>query len=193
MLRAAWIRLASLAPTVILIISLATNIMLTRRVNALTRQIERTRAAGQLLPGTFVDSFELKSVDGRPVNISLAGQPRPTVVYVFTPQCSWCARNLPTLKEMSVAIRGDYRVIGLSLSERDLQAYVAKVQLPFPVYTGMSADMKGRLKLGGTPQTFVVSRDGRVIKNWLGAYSSVVREELQAFFKVRLTAPILTS
>ena len=67
-------------------------------------------------------------------------------------------------------------------SQSDLDAQ----KLSFPVYSALSPETIKALGLGGTPQTIVVSTDGKVIKNWMGAYTETIQPEVETFFGVRL-------
>jgi hypothetical protein len=78
------------------------------------------------------------------------------------------------------------RIIGLSLSEEALADYVAKNELKLSVYSGLSTETKEAYKLSGTPQTIVVSPEGRVLQNWMGAYVGNQKSEVEAFFHVSL-------
>ena len=91
--------------------------------------------------------------------------------------------NFKTLLEKE---GGHYRFIGLSLSEETLAEYVAKNELTIPVYCGLSQETIKTYKLGGTPQTIVVSQDGRVLQDWAGAYVGRQKDEIEAYFHVKL-------
>jgi hypothetical protein len=66
-----------------------------------------------------------------------------------------------------------------------LQKYIMQSKSPFPVYTIAAGDQR-LLKLAATPATFVISVDGRVQKDWAGAYREDTATELEKFFDVRL-------
>lgn len=86
-----------------------------------------------------------------------------------------------------MGLRGDsYHFIGLSLGNANLEAYLSARKLTFPVYSKLSKDTIRDLKLSSTPQTIVVSPEGRVIKNWVGAYGENLRPEVENFFAVKL-------
>jgi hypothetical protein len=42
------------------------------------------------------------------------------------------------------------------------------------------------LGLESTPQTIIISPDGRVMKNWVGAYGESLRPEVEAYFGIKL-------
>ena len=40
--------------------------------------------------------------------------------------------------------------------------------------------------LGATPETLVVSTEGKLVKNWTGSYAAGVQKEIEAYFDIRL-------
>src|SRR5262249_38825740 len=111
---------------------------------------------------------------------------KPTVLYVITPSCIWCRRNQPNIEKIAEAKANDFRFIGLSLAESGLKEYVDEHHLKFPVYTGLTAETVRSLGLGSTPQTIVVSPEGKILKVWTGAYMENLRPEVEAYFGIQL-------
>lgn len=111
---------------------------------------------------------------------------QPTVLYVFTPQCHWCSENLENLKTLAKETNGKYRLIGLSLNRDGLEDYLQKNKLDFLIYTDIPSGVEAAYKFGGTPQTLVISPEGKVIKNWVGVYTGDVASEVESYFKVNL-------
>jgi len=170
----------------LLVASVSVNVVLARRVWFFTH-LQSNRAAERLIKvGTTVPPIAAKRLDGQPSVISYQGAEQSTVLYIFTPPCSWCARNIDNLKTLLENERGNYRFIGLSLSEETLPEYVAKNKLNFPVYSGLSAESLKTYKLGSTPQTIVISPEGRVVQDWVGAYVGEQQSQVEAFFHVKL-------
>jgi len=81
---------------------------------------------------------------------------------------------------------GHYRFIGLSLSEEAVAEYVAKNGMKLPVYSGLSPETLKTYKLGSTPQTIVISPEGKVLQDWVGAYVGDQKSQVEAFFRVSL-------
>jgi peroxiredoxin len=140
----------------------------------------------ELEVGTAVPSFTAKRLDGGSETIIYAGSVRPTVLYIFTPQCEWCTRNLDNLKTLIDQKGEDYRFVGVSLSGEGLEKYVVDHQLPFPVYTDIPKETGEVYKMGGTPRTVVISPQGWVIQNWVGAYAGDRKTQIEAYFNVSL-------
>jgi peroxiredoxin len=98
----------------------------------------------------------------------------------------WCARNLDNLKTPADQKGEDYRFIGISLSKEGLEKYVAEHQLTFPIYTDISKEAGEAYKMGGTPQTVVISPQGKVLQNWPGAYAGDQKSQVEKYFDLRL-------
>jgi hypothetical protein len=179
-------RTALAAVVAALAMSVTLNVLLAHRVRSLTYARSATMAEYQLKVGTAVPPLAVKRLGGQQEVVSYHEVNQSTVLYVFTPPCSWCARNMDNFKMLLRKESGEYRFIGLSLSEDTLAEYVATNDLKLPVYSGLSIDTKAAYKLSGTPQTIVVSPEGRVLQNWMGAYVGDQKSQIEAFFHVTL-------
>ncbi len=177
---------ALIAVTVALTTSVMLNVLLAHRVRSLTHAQSARIGEYQLKAGVIVPPISAKRVDGQEEVISYEGMDRPTVLYVFTPPCSWCARNMDSFKTLLDKEGGHYRFIGLSLSEETLTQYIAKNGLKLPVYSSLSPETLKTYKLGSTPQTIVISPEGEVLQDWLGAYIGDQKSQVEAFFHVSL-------
>jgi peroxiredoxin len=166
--------------------SVALNLVLARRVRSF-QQFQSTKAADRRLQvGAIVPPIAARLLNGQQQVISYVGTNQPTVLYVFTPPCSWCSRNVNNFKTLVDKARVQYRFIGLSLSEKTLAEYVAKNELKLPVYSGLSRETLTTYKLGSTPQTLVISPEGKVLQDWVGAYVGEQKSQVEAFFHVSL-------
>jgi peroxiredoxin len=177
---------------VILLVSLSVNLLLAYRIKGMSEAAAKASTPRVLVAGESVPPFEASSLGGRREVVSYAGGDRPVVLYVFSPTCSWCERNLENFKAL-LSQKGDaYRFVGLSVTDRGLKEYVADKRLDLPVYYDPAEDAAGEYKIGGTPQTLVISPEGKVLQNWVGAYVGPQQAEVEKFFGVRLpgVAPV---
>lgn len=174
------------AGIVLLLASVSLNVVLARKVWSFTHFQSIKAVERMLRVGTTVPPIAAKRLDGQPEVISYHGTEQSTVLYIFTPPCSWCARNVDNLKTLLDKERGHYRFIGLSLSEESLQEYVVKNDFRLPVYSGLSPETLKTYKLGITPQTIVISPEGKVLQDWVGAYVGDQKSQVETFFHVTL-------
>jgi peroxiredoxin len=140
----------------------------------------------KVVPGTSVGQVNAVTLAGRQETINYGDTQKPTVLYVFTPTCSWCEKNSENINAIASQKAENFRFVGLSLSNIDLQSYIESQRMAFPVYTNVAPESIEMLGLGATPQTIVIAPDGRVLKNWLGAYGTALQPQIEEFFGVRL-------
>lgn len=168
--------------TVMLVLSVIVNVVIAHKLTQLSKPaVVQTLRKGDLLPG-----FSAVNLNGKAEDITYSSDPRPTVIYAFSPSCKWCARNYDNLQHLIKEKSANYRFVAVSLSDEGLNNYVATHQLAIPIYTGLSEDVEKKYRLGVTPDTIVISPQGRVLGNWLGAYSGQQKSQVEEFFHVSL-------
>lgn len=170
----------------LLVVSVVCNVFLSRKIERLNRAVYVAESVQNLTAGTVVPALEVKDLSGKDIRINYSDDRRPTIIYVFTPQCMWCTRNLENIKLLSNNLNESYRVIGISLTSEDLSGYLAKNQFTFPIYIEPSTATKTNFKLGATPKTIVVSVEGKILKTWSGAYMGDLKSEIEEFFHLEL-------
>lgn len=171
--------------TAMLLASVAINIVLAHRLRQFNHLLG-TGADRAVKSGSALLPFDAVDLKGQIHTVAYNQASKPTVLYVFTPTCTWCLRNMDNFKELVARTGTDYRFVGLSLSKEGLSEYVASHELTIPIYTGLSNETKKSYKLGGTPQTIVVSPEGKVLQDWVGAYSGDQKSQVEAFFHATL-------
>jgi hypothetical protein len=149
------------------------------------RTVSRLRAADALTAGVRMTSLPVADLEGRRTELPLTGD-LPTVLYVFSPQCGWCDANHAGIEALARQVGGRYRFVGISLSDRDLDAYLHTRPLSMPVYHSPTAAAVTMYRLESTPQTIVLSPDGRVERVWRGAYAGRQQASIQYYFGVEL-------
>lgn len=172
--------------TGLLVFSTLLNVFQARKIGRLESAIAAVKAEGRLAEGAIVPSIDATDLDGKNVMLSYAPGQQPTVLYVFSPQCKWCERNLASVKVLAKGASGGFRFATITLSEDHLREYITNKDFRFPIYMRLSAETLQAYKLGGTPQTLVISGEGRVQKNWMGAYTGANKTDIEAFFGIKL-------
>ena len=126
------------------------------------------------------------TLDDKEVLISYNRESKNTVLYIFSPLCSWCARNWDNVKTLAKIAGKTNRFFGLALNATNLQEHIRTTQVSFPIYKELSPETISKLELGPAPQTIVVSPNGKIMKNWVGVYGGDIQREVEAFFRVKL-------
>ena len=169
-----------------LVASITLNVLLAHKVRSITNARSARISDYLLKVGANVPPITANRLGAQQETITYLSAGQPTVLYIFTPPCTWCARNMDNFKTLVDAKSRSYRFIGLSLSEEGLARYVEKNDLKLPIYSGLSAEARQAYKLSGTPQTIVISPEGTVLQNWAGAYVGEQQSQVEGFFHVKL-------
>lgn len=147
----------------------------------------RMKAATRLAVGERVPPIYGEDAHGSLFQLHYEKIGRPTLLYVFSPSCRWCQRNIENFHTLGQKLAKSHRVVGVSLSEIPLSKRREETEkLGFPVVFNPSPESLEAYKLGGTPQTLLLSPDGVVLKNWTGAYANGLAEEIEKSLGVEL-------
>lgn len=169
--------------TVLLMLSVAVNFLLTERIRQLTRTIVIMKEESRLKVGETIPSLEGRALDGKPALVSFR---KPTVIYILSPDCAWCHRNVANINALKDAVSGKYDVVGVSLSPIALREHTESARYTFPILASASQNTLIALKVAGTPTTVVVSTDGKVVRAWSGVFVGTNASEIEEFFSIRL-------
>lgn len=183
-----WLHLGIL--TILAVTSVSINVRLAKKLREMKDVVAFLNKEDGLVTGTTVPAIRAKDINDNPASISFSGVSSPTILYVFSPSCGWCAGNLANAKHLARTVAGRFRFYGVSLSDERLRDYVAENGIDFPVYAGISEDTRASYKMGATPQTIVVSSDGKILKSWSGAYLPDTAREIEQYFNVHLPGMI---
>ena len=177
---------AFLILAVLLVCSLGINMLLARRVIRLQTLVSRMKSESRLVQGDKVPAITARDLQGRTAVLDYAGTDLPTVLFVITPNCGWCTKNIMNMRTLAANASDRYRFVGLSLESDKLVDYVTQNKLEFPVYTELPLMPMKQYKLGGTPQTIIVSPTGEVLKVWSGAFAENLQKDVESYFGVTL-------
>lgn len=175
-------------PVILLIFSVSINVLLAYNLKEnrkafleLEKGIEYDKG---VLPGESVPPLIVFDANNEKIEISYKN--KPTILYVFTPDCVWCLKNLENIKRLASQTKNKYSFFGISLKNDNLSQYIKDNEIGFPVYHSPPKDIYRSYKMGQTPQTFAISPDGYVIATWAGAYEGEVKKQIEEFFAVAL-------
>ncbi len=125
-----------------------------------------------------VPEFDLPPVQGRPLGLSSASlKGEVSLVNVFASWCTACRYEHPLL--MRLKAEGVVPIHGLNYKDRPEDAAEWLDTLGDP-YTRTGVDRSGRIGIEwgvyGVPETFVISREGRILHKHIGP---VTEEDLE--------------
>jgi len=169
--------------TWLLVLSVGLNVILAREVRKL-RAGAQTGATlsrvGQLLP-----SLVGRDTEGRLVKVRFDDRSIPTLLYVMDPGCTWCRRNSGNMNSLINQANGRYRVVVISLSTLGLEQYRRAFGVSAPMLT-VSDSAATDFGSAGTPRTLLVSPEGRVLDDWIGAFSASTARKIEETVGVQL-------
>ncbi len=159
-------------------------------IAAMGYRIYRWRGAEQgqnpTATGMQLAPFAVRDGAGKAMTIPVGHTEEPVVLYILNPDCYWCARNIENIRALARRRGSEFTFIGISTPGGDLRRYRKSALLPFPIYSVATINDIKPLQLARTPETIVVSPKGKVVKNWIGAYTGDVQDEIGNYFDVKL-------
>ena len=132
-----------------------------------------------LLMGLFVqpcmglaasNNIPVLGVEGLVKKITEEGKGKVGVMTVFASWCPPCREEMPMLVETrKIVDESNLMVIGLSSDEstRDLNEFIRKYKVNFPVYTG-TGELFQVLGISGIPHMFIFNRKGELVESVVG-------------------------
>ena len=125
-----------------------------------------------LAVGDAAPAYAATSLDGDSVSIgSLKGN--VVLLNIWATWCVPCRREMPVLDSLSqvFADRG-VRVIGVSVddggSDERVHEFVQEHGITFTIWRDPDARVSGVFNTRGVPETFLIDREGRIAKHWMG-------------------------
>lgn len=165
-------------------ISLILNLFQMYRINHLSKS-EYGNEFESLRIAQHLNGFSAKDIEERDAQLEYDTS-SPTLFYVFHPECVWCVKNAENISMLAAVLRGKYRIVGISLSKRNVKKYVQSNDVKYPVLVDIPQNTIDEYKLGSTPQTIVVDKDGYVDAVWHGAYFGSLQSEIEKWFSIEL-------
>jgi len=162
------------------------NVLLARKISSLRIENGQLHESTRLQVGASVPALTGHAVDGTPMNLNFDDVSIPTVIYVFSPQCGWCAKNFDNFRSLIAQAGNSYRLVGLAMTRQDLGTYLSREHLTLPVFADVDSAIVSAYELSATPTTIVVSPQRKVLRVWTGAYQDGVVQEIEAYLGVRL-------
>lgn len=171
--------------SVILAVSVAMNVWLARQVGEQALRLSAMVARPALAAGDALPDVTLLDQAGGRVRVSYGAAGMPTILYLLSPTCGWCNKNVEAVEELVRQTSGRYRAIGIALGD---EAQLAKypVKYSFPVYHGLGDADARAYKVRSTPATIVVSPAGVVTHIWNGAFVGDTKSNVETTLAVRL-------
>jgi hypothetical protein len=160
-------------------LSAGINVLQAHRIRSLLETIQVSPTIGA--PAPLLSGFSVTGVARElPFKAGL-----PTIVYHFSPTCTWCERNWENIRALDAASQKRFRVVAVTTA-RNVGPYMAARKLKVDVIEGISENVRSRFGFGGTPHSVVVSSEGVITHDWRGAYTPRIERQIEELFGVAL-------
>lgn len=185
-----WRRLLVVSPfaaslSLLLVVSVALNVTLAARLRQEAARREpgvQSIAVGQTIPA-LVGEIRASAEERKPYRYEPRGA-QGTLLYFSASQCRWSKQNLPLFIALAQQARGHYRIVAVDLSP-DLKADEPSHLDTVPsalVIRNLDTESRKAIRVQGTPETLIVSPDGKLAQRWLGAYvDDKTKREISAY------------
>lgn len=170
------------ASLILLVFSVGLNFVLAEEIKGLRRNIGKLKSETSIKPGDSVPDISGVSPERVETIFRFKDDTRSTVVYFFSPRCSWCVKNRELFAKLHSSQKDRFRWVAVSLDTTNVEEFVRESNMAMPVLSQVPDEVLDSYKIEGTPQTFVVASDGRVLKKWVGSFTGSVGAEMESFF-----------
>jgi peroxiredoxin len=127
----------------------------------------RGLGAQVIRPGTEVQAFTLKGLDGKPFALGASG--RPALLVFWGASCPSCKVELPGLQRVAEAWQGKVDVVTISDDDPQALALAAsKLRLTLPVLVDGDGSVSRSLDVYTIPYNVLVGADRKVITDFVG-------------------------
>lgn len=171
---------------VLVVVSLALNFALARRVRLLEGVIARISADREVLKvGSQMQPAEVVSANKSTEHLRYSDTTLPTVVYVMSPECVWCRRNTQNMNALVAQSGRSYRVVIVSSQGDGIDNFRRAYGVTANIWP-LAANVDNALRELPTPTTLLVSPTGKILAKWSGAFGDSVRTDIQKQLNVTL-------
>jgi peroxiredoxin len=143
--------------------------------------------------GKPVPDFQLPALSGGPGGLA-ALRGRVVLVNFWATWCPPCVAEMPSLDRLSRTVAAEgLVVVGVSVDndETALRDFVGRHRLGFTILRDPGAHTAAAYRVAGYPQTFLIGRDGTLVKTLLGPAEWDTAEAI-AYFRGLLADPRAT-
>ncbi len=116
--------------------------------------------------------IRIKSLANEVDSLSFDHQTVPTILFIFTTTCPHCEESFTAWKSSSTILDSvECNIVGISLDDIGPTKLLKEHQaIPFTIVLNADTSLMSNYKIGGVPQTVVVSPLGIITHVWRGRF-----------------------
>lgn len=158
----------------IIVLLLGLNFALIRQNRELKVRLAQPAPAMQVSTGALLPALEGFGAQGEKLLFDYGRDARPTVIFVFSPTCSFCEENWPRWRQVTEHLDQTLvRAVAVDVSSSATPEFASAhglAGMPLLVRVEPKSLISYRFRL--TPQTIVINAQGRVEKVWSGVLTA---------------------
>ena len=124
-----------------------------------------------LTTGKPVPDFSLPGLDGKQVNLS-DYRGKVVLVNIWATWCPPCVEEMPSMQKLYNEFNGsDFEILAVSIDiqGREVVApFMKNHKLTFPALLDTQGTVKAAYGLSGVPESFIIDKDGSLVKKVIG-------------------------
>jgi thiol-disulfide isomerase/thioredoxin len=132
-----------------------------------------------LNPGSLVPDFKLNDLNGKTFKSSQL-QGSVVLLDLWATWCEPCIADIPMLNRLYEKFGSrELKVVGIAVESgwaKDIKPHVAKLGIKYPVLVGTEKIVE-RYEMIGFPTTYLIGRDGKLAKKYLGTLPDQEKEK----------------
>jgi peroxiredoxin len=134
--------------------------------------LEERRLREPLREGDMAPDFTFPDLEGKPVSLSDYRGKKVVLVNVWATWCPPCIWEKPRLERLRQSLKGeDFEILSVSidaLGKQVVEPYIRRVGVTYPSLLDPKGTIKRLYRTTGVPESFIVDKEGRLIKKVIG-------------------------
>lgn len=108
------------------------------------------------------------------VSLRAAARDHVTLVNIWATWCGPCKEEMPAMQRAYDELAGrGFKILAVSIDQGDaaaVQQFAADLRLTFPILLDRSGNIQQVYQTSGVPESFLLDRDGKILKRVIGAH-----------------------
>ena len=134
--------------------------------------------------GLPAPDFTFPGMDGKIVSLS-GFRGKVVLVNIWATWCPSCVNEMPSMEKLYQKLKGeDFEILAVSidsLGENAVAPFMKKYKLTFPALIDSAGAIRMGYRTTGVPESFIVDKDGILIKKVIGSLDWTKPEVLHLF------------